>query len=381
MYVCIDIRKIIINFNFVDTCKDPVAWTDIKIIQSTLPNSIQPSDCKDDTGTGTKKWILGDIRVVVVVRNMAEVEKAFPLKVMEAHKNHAEPVTDSEYSSDDNSVGEQANQIAQADEGTQHSPRGRKRVFFAIVLAIMILASILAIVFGKGLHNGSTSNGTASPVEDGTEDNGDHLSFLKEISGSRLDDPVSPQFMAFHWMANQDGLTSADTETSKIKQRYALLTLYFSLTNELPWFVEMDECDWPMVVCGTHIATNASNAQKSGVTELNMARKGFTGTIPPEISLLAPTLVTLDLAENGELHGSIPDELYDLGKLKFLYLHNNVMTGSISNKVGYLYQLERLYLGNNEFTGPIPIGLGRLRQLRKSMHPCLARHRIKQTRH
>jgi hypothetical protein len=61
-------------------------------------------------------------------------------------------------------------------------------------------------------------------------------------------------------------------------------------------------------------------AQDWQVTKINIARQSFTGTIPPKIELLVPSLVKLDMTENPEeLHGSIPKELYNLVNLKYLF--------------------------------------------------------------
>lgn len=158
-------------------------------------------------------------------------------------------------------------------------------------------------------------------------------------------------------MANDDPLTDAGTDTAKLKQRYALATLYAALANTMPSFATEEECDWPTVACGTLNATSFG-AKDWQVTEINMARQSFTGTIAPEIELLSSSLVKLDMAENPELHGSIPEELYTLVNLKYLYLHQNAMTGTLSESFAKMQLLEDIYLGNNEFTGTIPYSLG-----------------------
>lgn len=68
-------------------------------------------------------------------------------------------------------------------------------------------------------------------------------------------------------------------------------------------------------------------------------------------------LIHLDLAENSNLSGNIPDEVYTLTRLKNLYLHNCDLTGTLSEGVADLELLEELFLGNNRLTGTIPSGL------------------------
>jgi hypothetical protein len=212
---------------------------------------------------------------------------------------------------------------------------------------------------------------TAFPV---SVQDGPLLLLLKSFSLNGLDDTASPQYQAYQWLLNEDPLTDANTEPARLAQRYSLVTMYTSLSGEIPSYATQNECEWPTVACGSP-STNATSTNDTNVfhpeswqvTEINMARQSFTGTIPPEITLLGPSLVRLDLAEN-EVSGSIPDETYELTNLKYIYLHNNKMTGSLSENVGKLQVLEELFLGSNKFSGSIPYNIGSrqgIRPLRK----------------
>jgi hypothetical protein len=270
----------------------------------------------------------------------------------------------------------------------------RKNLFCASFIILVLIGAALGIVFGVGAMDGGSSGSqtsstgsqeippdsnspenppdsnspenppdsnspppSPSPTQDGETESAPPtdplLAVLLSFSNNGLDDPDSPQWEAYQWMANDDPLTTADTETARLKQRYALATLYAALADEMPQFALQEECAWPTVACGTQNAT--ADWQ---VSELNMANQSFTGTIPPEIELLAPSLVKLDMADNPELHGSIPEELYNLVNLKYLYLHHNAMTGTLSESFGKTQLLQDIYLGNNAFTGPIPDSLG-----------------------
>jgi Leucine-rich repeat (LRR) protein len=202
---------------------------------------------------------------------------------------------------------------------------------------------------------------TAFPV---SVQDGPLLLLLKSFSLNGLDDTASPQYQAYQWLLNEDPLTDANAEPARLAQRYSLVTMYTSLSGEIPSYATQNECEWPTVACGSP-STNATSTNDTNVfhpeswqvTEINMARQSFTGTIPPEITLLGPSLVRLDLAEN-EVSGSIPDETYELTNLKYIYLHNNKMTGSLSENVGKLQVLEELFLGSNKFSGSIPYNIG-----------------------
>jgi len=218
-----------------------------------------------------------------------------------------------------------------------------------------------------------TSQPTASSVLDDPL-----LKDLKSFSLGGLDDPSSPQFQAYQWLLNVDPLTNTDSDLARIQQRYALATLYFALQGEMPFYTERDECSWPSVQCdpissifsAENILAVSVEEIKWQVTHIRMAKHSLSGSIPAEVSLLASSLVHLDLAENPDLTGSIPDRLYELTNLKYLYLHENGMNGSLSESVGDLQLLEELFLGGNEFTGKIPYNLGSrrgIRPLRKYM--------------
>jgi hypothetical protein len=139
--------------------------------------------------------------------------------------------------------------------------------------------------------------------------------------------------------------------------------MYASLSGDIPSYATQNECEWPTVACGSPSTnatstndTSVSRAEPWQVTEINMARQSFTGSIPAEIGLLS-SLTFIDIGEN-EVSGSIPDELYQLTNLEHIYLHNNQMTGTLSEGIGNLQLLDALYLGSNNFSGPIPINIG-----------------------
>jgi hypothetical protein len=277
----------------------------------------------------------------------------------------------------------------------------RKNLICSSFIILLLVGAALALVFGIGVvgsgSSGSQASSTGSeespsddnspltPTQDAetetdkdtdtdnetdTNNTDSLLAALKSFSTNGLDDPNSPQWRAYQWMSNDDPLTTAGTDIAKIKQRYALATLYAALADEMPTFATQDECVWPTVVCGSQNAT--ADWQ---VTEINMANQSFTGTIPPDIELLAPSLVKLDMADNPELHGSIPEELYNLVNLMYLYLHHTAMTGTLSESFDKTQLLEEIYLGNNAFTGPIPDSLGSRQDVRP-LRKLISRHTL-----
>ena len=189
-------------------------------------------------------------------------------------------------------------------------------------------------------------------------------------------DPLSPDYMAVQWLADEaqirtgdDGISSAYGNglelNKKLIQRFALLTLDFSLMRkEAPYATKMvrnklahtalkaqyteleletyarsntiavkylDECRWVGITC-------ASVGPMAGqVVEINFSHSGLTGTIPPEIKLLK-NLKKLSLAGN-EVHGSIPDSFYNIKSLEEVYMYQNQLTGTISPSIRNLWNM------------------------------------------
>ena len=61
-----------------------------------------------------------------------------------------------------------------------------------------------------------------------------------------------------------------------------------------------------------------------------------------------------------QLTGTLPAELGNLGKLKYLNLHENQLTGSIPANFGNLISLESISLNDNQLSGIIPLSVAQL---------------------
>jgi len=148
-------------------------------------------------------------------------------------------------------------------------------------------------------------------------------------------------------LQNSEGAEYLDnlsaTINTKVFQRFAMLSLWISLSNSIET-PKGDECEWDFVRC-----------KGMEVTQLNLGRRKLSGTIPTSIGLLA-SLKRLDLAEN-KIHGSIPEELYQLTELNAIYFNENQFTGTLSESIGNMTELKHLYLGQNQFHGHIPQNL------------------------
>jgi len=221
-----------------------------------------------------------------------------------------------------------------------------------------------------------TSMPTAKPTEDYI---GPMMEFLQDSQVYFERDPLSPDFMAVQFMAEEAQISARQGVSSsfgnglelddKFIQRFAILTLDYALnrpnissvslkqTRDVDFehykslhtvaVKEVDECQWEGVVCAD-VGDEAGKVQ-----EIRFAHSGLTGTIPPEINLLK-NLKILDLAGN-DIHGSIPDSLYSIKEMKELFLYKNHLTGTISNNIGNWWNITHLHLSHNELSGSIPV--------------------------
>lgn len=99
---------------------------------------------------------------------------------------------------------------------------------------------------------------------------------------------------------------------------------------------------WSNVVCGND----------GHVISLNLASKGFSGTLSPSIKKLK-FLANLDL-QNNNLSGLLSDFLGDMVQLASLNLANNKFSGSIPASWARLSNLKHLDLSSNNLSGRIP---------------------------
>jgi hypothetical protein len=69
-------------------------------------------------------------------------------------------------------------------------------------------------------------------------------------------------------------------------------------------------------------------------------------------------------ASNNQITGHIPGGIGSTDSLKTLYLNDNQFDGSVPDTIGSLHKLENINLSNNEFSGALPHSLGNLHNLK-----------------
>jgi Leucine-rich repeat (LRR) protein len=95
---------------------------------------------------------------------------------------------------------------------------------------------------------------------------------------------------------------------------------------------------------------------------LILSTNEIRSTLPSTVALLGSTLTQLNLAENS-MTGIIPTEIGVLIKLTELYMYDNSLYGSIPTDVGLLMDLIGFELNDNLLSGSIPTEFGLLRNV------------------
>jgi Leucine-rich repeat (LRR) protein len=97
------------------------------------------------------------------------------------------------------------------------------------------------------------------------------------------------------------------------------------------------------------------------LTSLRLSSSGLIGTFPRKIFQVL-TLEILDLSNNLQLHGALPDFPQN-GSLRTLVLSHTNFSGTLSETMGNLTKLSKIDLSNCSFSGSMPHSMAKLTQL------------------
>jgi hypothetical protein len=270
----------------------------------------------------------------------------------------------------------------------------RRTTTLIVLLGVVIVSttSALAVYYTHrqaSTNRNSNANGDSSistdasganqSVATGNDHDSDEASqYLRELRSQILDidtfrlDPEAEQILATEWMTYVDTPRMSLNQTTRLKQRYALLVIHFAMGGKdwkfYGWANNpgVNECEWDRVRCNTR-----GDVEK---LQLGMQDVDVTGTLVGEIGLLSSLgefflwskcafsetfpvatctcqpnthqpfyificqSVLLDFSRN-RIEGSIPNTLYSLTKLTFLDLSNNELVGSVDAAIGKLTNL------------------------------------------
>jgi hypothetical protein len=238
-----------------------------------------------------------------------------------------------------------------------------KKPWIWIVLVTTVCITVVATVVGV-CANGACTQGTTSfpPLAVNYRDLAlydyiNHISFAMTKPIAYVNQS-HPEEKALHWIVTEDPLRlSAPQDLLRIRQRYALLTLwYYNMpsnpwVNMTGWLDSEDECTWAGILCD-----NETNV----VTGLELTGTGIDGGIPPDLALLTDLQVLAFYCIKNTaywyscLSGTVPPSLASLPRIQSLVFDSNNLTGPVSMWLGSWSDLETIDISLNNFTGTLP---------------------------
>jgi Leucine-rich repeat (LRR) protein len=108
---------------------------------------------------------------------------------------------------------------------------------------------------------------------------------------------------------------------------------------------------WNPLEGDLHFFTTLSNCRQ--LQFIDISKCSFTVNIPYYIGNLSRQLTILIAYEN-MLAGSLPQTISNLSALNYIYLSYNQLNGRIPESITTLENLQYLDLGSNKISGPIP---------------------------
>jgi len=239
--------------------------------------------------------------------------------------------------------------------------RRRLGYFVCIALSLVAIFTTFGLLMQKHVDE---HDGRAREVYD----------FLIASDVSKTDDLAktgSPQNRAAHWIANYDvervDIPFRDEDPRRFIQRYSLAVLYYALDGE-QWATQLNflasdhECSWNEEIPDENkeiYAVGVSCNSELLVDSLLIPSNNLHGSIPDEIRHLTK-LKFISLKHN-EVSGELPSSLQQLTLLEYLDLKFNQVEGTIPDFIGQLPHLQVLGLSRNKLTGRLPASLGSLR--------------------
>lgn len=216
--------------------------------------------------------------------------------------------------------------------GSNRQPTPRTKWIVGIAVSVLIVGIVLGVVLSKSTKDPLT-NLLSSVAPDG---------------GEALRTPLTPQYNAMHWLANNTNLDSYSNE--RRIQRYSLATIYYSTNggnwnNNTSWLSDNDECDWYTYTYEAPEQLDWPSVCSSGsFVALSLYNNNLNGTIPPEIAsltnlgkLLSP--LSLEFSHNISFFPAFPFLLAGL-----LELGVNHLEGTIPTEIASLTDLGECFI-------------------------------------
>jgi hypothetical protein len=206
-----------------------------------------------------------------------------------------------------------------------------------------------------------TATPTASPTDSREANLVDYINSITLANRTiarpdpNLDLAVTPpEELALQWIIQHDPMQlSPDSAANqfRIRQRYALKTLWVQRAKNPFDGSNMDECTWTGILC-TKADLGSDIGTQRAVTELDLRNAARPSFLPDDLGLLSH-LTTVDMTQS-KLFGTLPASIGLWTDLVNFYGQWNQLTGSLPSSIGNWTNLSGFYVNNNTLTGTWP---------------------------
>lgn len=227
--------------------------------------------------------------------------------------------------------------------------------------------------------------------------------------GRQVNSDTPCETCPYSFTAEFFGSLSCSADQNNYSER-EILRMFYEQTGGSEWEVKNNWMEDSVSICkwhGVHCASEDADGGDDVVTQIHLPSNKLTGTVPPLVFSLphlqmlnlrdnyvnvefhgiseaksltelyidstkttslagignAKNLVTLHVQENNFAKNPIPSELFDLSKLRHLYISDSNIGGTLPSVIGKLTDLEEFYCHGNDITGEIPSQIGNLEKL------------------
>ena len=158
--------------------------------------------------------------------------------------------------------------------------------------------------------------------------------------------PKNGEELALRWLIDGDPLRLPSSDTFRLRQRYALATLFFQRSVSRQRLTSVDE--W---LADGNVAAFSSGS----VTRIDLSRSSLQGTIPADIGLLT----SLQVFKYGDyLGGTLPSSIGQWTLLTHFDVCGISLTGTLPSSIGQWTSLQVFELGGHHFRGTLPSSIG-----------------------
>jgi Leucine-rich repeat (LRR) protein len=163
--------------------------------------------------------------------------------------------------------------------------------------------------------------------------------------------------------SNRSALMALDSQIDnevgfRVRQRYALATLWFQQVDEEGIFIKTwetitvwlstNECEWFGISCDANLYVTEISFYNYDTDVSN----NYVGSIPPDIGLL--TSLEWFSMRNNVVTGSIPESIGHCSRMKLFDVSGGIVVGTIPSSLGQWTEISIFDLSNNAIFGTVP---------------------------